>query len=53
LKEDLKAVWRTDSSLDSFLQSFFVAAGYLNHCSIALEGLGDDEAQAGTTFSEG
>jgi hypothetical protein len=53
LKEDLKAVWRTDSSLDSFLQSFFVAAGDVHLGSIALEGLGDDEAQAGTTFSEG
>ena len=35
-----------NSSLDGFLQSFFVTAGDVHFCSVALEGLGDDEAEA-------
>ena len=39
-----------NSSLDGFLQSFFVAACDVHFGSIALEGLGDDEAEARATF---
>ena len=39
-------------SLDGFLQSFFVAACDVHFGSIALEGLGDDEAEARAAFSK-
>jgi hypothetical protein len=33
-----------NGGFDGFLQSFFVAAGDVYFCSVALEGLGDDQA---------
>ena len=33
-----------NGGFDGFLQSFFVAAGDVYFCSVALEGLGDNEA---------
>lgn len=41
-----------NGGLDGFLQSFFVAACDVNFGSIALEGLGDDEAEARAAFSK-
>ena len=40
-----------NGGLDGFLQSFFVAAGDVHFGSVALEGLGDDEAEARTACS--
>lgn len=41
-----------NGGLDGFLQSFFVAAGDVHFGSVALEGLGDDEAEARAAFSK-
>ena len=40
-----------NSSLDSLLQSFFVTAGDVHYGPIALESLGNNEAEARATFS--
>lgn len=40
-----------NGGLDGFLQSFFVAAGDVHFGSVALKGLGDDEAEARATCS--
>lgn len=37
---------------DGFLQPFFVAACDVHFGSVALEGLGDDEAETRATFSQ-
>jgi hypothetical protein len=41
-----------DSSLDGLSQSSFVTTGNVHFGSVALEGLGDDEAKARATFAK-
>jgi hypothetical protein len=41
-----------NGGFDGFLQSFCVTAGDVHFGSIALERLGDDEAQARATFED-
>jgi len=45
-------VWRTYGGFDGFLEAFFVTAGDVYFGSVAIEGLGDDEAEAGAAFDE-
>jgi hypothetical protein len=44
MEVSFRVLWRTDTSFDGFLESFLVPAGDVDLGSVALEGLGDDEA---------